>query len=257
MVFTKIKEALPKEIKTIKNNLPEPIKLDWGPNSDIVLDSIDPEQFHKNYQELTHTKKEQEQHLEQLNTQLLVKKKINIQGGIIDTEYVKNIIAMLQNNSEKTYIIEPNKKIAQAIFLSLVKVVQLVLVENREKLGITARGINGFEFTNRIDIPVNMTEEKYMLMIEKKVKDQAQIFEAEPTICESEEIGLTNLYIPAKNYYHIKISIYNMTGDIVKIPKETIIEYLTTKVEDQLPNHISDFSQLCKYVNITLQAIYG
>ncbi|KAG9300070.1 hypothetical protein G9A89_018347 [Geosiphon pyriformis] len=42
----------------------------------------------------------------------LVKKEINIKEEIIDTGYVRNIIAMLQNNSEKTYIIEPNKKIA-------------------------------------------------------------------------------------------------------------------------------------------------
>ncbi|KAG9298587.1 hypothetical protein G9A89_002534 [Geosiphon pyriformis] len=52
----------------------------------------------------------------------LVKKGINIRGGIIDTGYVENIIVMLQNDSEKAYIIEPNKKIAQAIFLFLVKV---------------------------------------------------------------------------------------------------------------------------------------
>ncbi|KAG9286410.1 hypothetical protein G9A89_014576 [Geosiphon pyriformis] len=52
----------------------------------------------------------------------LVKKRINIRGKIIDAEYIGNIIAMLQNNSEKTYIIEPNKKIAQAIFLLLVKI---------------------------------------------------------------------------------------------------------------------------------------
>ncbi|KAG9287265.1 hypothetical protein G9A89_008895 [Geosiphon pyriformis] len=51
----------------------------------------------------------------------LVKKGINIRGGIIDTKYVRNIIAMLQNDSKKAYIIEPNKKIAQAIFLPLIK----------------------------------------------------------------------------------------------------------------------------------------
>ncbi|KAG9299116.1 hypothetical protein G9A89_020429 [Geosiphon pyriformis] len=43
----------------------------------------------------------------------LEKKEINIKRGIIDTEYVRNIIVMLQNNSEKAYIIKPNEKIAQ------------------------------------------------------------------------------------------------------------------------------------------------
>ncbi|KAG9301110.1 hypothetical protein G9A89_012493 [Geosiphon pyriformis] len=52
----------------------------------------------------------------------LAKKEINIKEGIIDIGYVGNIIAMLQNDLEKTYIIDPNKKIAQTIFLPLVKV---------------------------------------------------------------------------------------------------------------------------------------
>ncbi|KAG9306855.1 hypothetical protein G9A89_005756 [Geosiphon pyriformis] len=90
----------------------------------------------------------------------LVKREINIRGEIIDAGYVGNIIAMLQNDSEKAYIIEPNKKIAQAIFLPLVRVAQLVLVGNREELGITARGIQGFGSTGRIDVSVNMTEEE-------------------------------------------------------------------------------------------------
>ncbi|KAG9297566.1 hypothetical protein G9A89_007641 [Geosiphon pyriformis] len=176
----------------------------------------------------------------------LVKKRINIQRGIIDTRYVENIIAILQNDSEKTYIIEPNKKIAQAIFLLLVKIAQLVLIRNQEELGITARRISEFGFTDRIDVSVNMAEKK----------NQAQIFEVEPTICESEEIGFINLYILAKNYHYIKIFIYNITGDIVEIPEKTIIRYLTIEVENQLPNHIPDFSQLCEYVDITSQAIY-
>ncbi|KAG9298270.1 hypothetical protein G9A89_002758 [Geosiphon pyriformis] len=52
----------------------------------------------------------------------LKKKGINIRERIIDTGYIENIITILQNNSEKAYTIEPNKKISQAIFLSLVKI---------------------------------------------------------------------------------------------------------------------------------------
>ncbi|KAG9291632.1 hypothetical protein G9A89_022051 [Geosiphon pyriformis] len=90
----------------------------------------------------------------------LAKREINIRGEIIDMGYVRNIIAILQNNSEKAYIIEPNEKIAQTIFLPLVKVAQLVSVENREELGITARRIQGFRSTGRIDVPVNIVEEE-------------------------------------------------------------------------------------------------
>ncbi|KAG9283974.1 hypothetical protein G9A89_005481 [Geosiphon pyriformis] len=124
----------------------------------------------------------------------LVEKKIYIRKRIIDTEYIRNIIAMLQNDLKKTYIIEPNEKIAQTIFLPLVKIVQLVLAENREKLGITAKGIKEFRFMERIDVLVNIAEEEiidkkkiificqpisispysqYILIIERKIKNQA------------------------------------------------------------------------------------
>ncbi|KAG9288801.1 hypothetical protein G9A89_023098 [Geosiphon pyriformis] len=207
----------------------------------------------------------------------LVKKRINIRRGIIDTEYIKNIIAMLQNNSEKAYTIDLNKKIAQAIFLPLIKIAQLVSVKNRQELGITAKKIQRFGSMGRIDILVNMTEKKivdkgeiisihqaisippydqYMLAIKKEVKDQAQLFEAEAIICKSGEIGLTNLYILANSSKNIKILIHNTTGNVIEIPKRTIIGYLTTKVEDQPPNHIPDFPQLCEYVDITSQTIY-
>ncbi|KAG9301337.1 hypothetical protein G9A89_018009 [Geosiphon pyriformis] len=55
----------------------------------------------------------------------LAKKKINVKGGIIDAGYMGNIIMMLQNNSNRPYKIESQEKIAQAIFLSLVKISQL------------------------------------------------------------------------------------------------------------------------------------
>ncbi|KAG9285641.1 hypothetical protein G9A89_009281 [Geosiphon pyriformis] len=159
----------------------------------------------------------------------LAKKGINIIERIIDTGYVENIIVMLQNDSEKAYIIGPNKKITQAIFLLLEKIAQLVSVGNREELEITTRRIQEFGSMGKIDILVNM------------VKEEAQLFETEATICESGEIGLTNLYISVKSPKNIKIPIYNTTGSVIEIPKGTIIGYLTTEVENQPPNHIPDF----------------
>ncbi|KAG9296228.1 hypothetical protein G9A89_014820 [Geosiphon pyriformis] len=207
----------------------------------------------------------------------LAKKEITIREEIINAEYVGNIMAMLQNNSEKTYIIELNEKIAQAIFLPLIRIVQLVSVGKREELGITVRRIQRFRSTSRIDIPVNMTEEEiigqgeiistsqvisilpydqYMVVIEKKVKDKDQIFEAETSLCESKEIGLINFHIPAKSHNHIKIPIYNTTGDVITILKRTIIGYMSTELENQPPSIIPDFPQLCGYVNIISQTIY-
>ncbi|KAG9287883.1 hypothetical protein G9A89_017478 [Geosiphon pyriformis] len=96
-----------------------------------------------------------------------------------------------------------------------------------------------------------------MLAIEKKKKDQAQIFEAEASLCELGEVRLINLHIPAKDYSHIKIPIYNNTRNVIEIPAGTVIGYLNTKMEDQPPNPIPDFPQLCGYVDITSQTIYG
>ncbi|KAG9287845.1 hypothetical protein G9A89_017440 [Geosiphon pyriformis] len=199
----------------------------------------------------------------------LAKKGINIRKGIIDAEYVGNIIAMLQNDSEKAYVIEPNKKIAQAIFLPLVKIAQLVSVGNRKELGITAREIQEFGLIDRIDVPVNIVEEEiigqgkiistgqtisipsysqYMLAIKKREKEQEQIFKAEATLCESREIGLINLHIPAKSHNYIKILIYNNTENVVEIPEGTTLGYLTIEIEDQAPSSIPDFPQLSRTI---------
>ncbi|KAG9300357.1 hypothetical protein G9A89_009981 [Geosiphon pyriformis] len=129
----------------------------------------------------------------------------------------------------------------------------------------------------RIDVSVNIAEEEivgqgeiistgqaisippysqYMLAIERKEKEQEQMFEVEATLCESGEIGLINLHILAKSYSSIKILIYNNTENVISIPEGTTIGYLTTEIEDQPPNPIPDFPQLCGYVDITSQTIY-
>ncbi|KAG9304374.1 hypothetical protein G9A89_019936 [Geosiphon pyriformis] len=79
----------------------------------------------------------------------LAKKGINVQGGVIDSGYTGNLMVLLQNNSEKPYTIESKEKIAQAIFLPLVKIGKFVPVENREKLSQTTRGTFGFRLTGK------------------------------------------------------------------------------------------------------------
>ncbi|KAG9293026.1 hypothetical protein G9A89_016388 [Geosiphon pyriformis] len=56
MALAKIKEASPEEIKIIKNNSPKLIELDWNPEP--VINLLNPEQFHKYYQELAPTREE-------------------------------------------------------------------------------------------------------------------------------------------------------------------------------------------------------
>ncbi|KAG9304215.1 hypothetical protein G9A89_019777 [Geosiphon pyriformis] len=68
MAIAKIEDTSLEEIRTIKNNPPEPIELDW--NVEPVINFLEPKEFHKHYQNLAPTRKEQEQWLVQLNTRL-------------------------------------------------------------------------------------------------------------------------------------------------------------------------------------------
>ncbi|KAG9303482.1 hypothetical protein G9A89_018378 [Geosiphon pyriformis] len=68
MALAKIEEASPEEIKTIKDNPPESLELDW--DAELIINLLDPEQFYEHYQKLAPTREEQEQWLEQLNAQL-------------------------------------------------------------------------------------------------------------------------------------------------------------------------------------------
>ncbi|KAG9284812.1 hypothetical protein G9A89_003735 [Geosiphon pyriformis] len=61
-------KALSEQIRMIKNNLSEPIKLDWDPEP--VINLLDSEQFHEHYQKLASTREKQEQQLEEINTRL-------------------------------------------------------------------------------------------------------------------------------------------------------------------------------------------
>ncbi|KAG9307528.1 hypothetical protein G9A89_003851 [Geosiphon pyriformis] len=71
MANAKIEDATPSEILEIKNNPPKPVNIVLVPNPNTFLDlKTGPEEFHKHNQNLAPTRKEQEQHLEQLNTRL-------------------------------------------------------------------------------------------------------------------------------------------------------------------------------------------
>ncbi|KAG9304474.1 hypothetical protein G9A89_020038 [Geosiphon pyriformis] len=71
MANAKVEDALPSEILKIKNNPPEPTDIVLVLNLDIFIDlENSPEEFHEHYQNLAPTRKEQEQCLEEINTQL-------------------------------------------------------------------------------------------------------------------------------------------------------------------------------------------
>ncbi|KAG9286044.1 hypothetical protein G9A89_022721 [Geosiphon pyriformis] len=70
MANAKVEGALPSEME-IKNNPPEPTDIVLVLNLDAFIDlENSPKEFHKYYQNLTPTREEQKQCLEEINTQL-------------------------------------------------------------------------------------------------------------------------------------------------------------------------------------------
>ncbi|KAG9284626.1 hypothetical protein G9A89_004668 [Geosiphon pyriformis] len=147
----------------------------------------------------------------------LASKGINIKGGIIDAGYTGDITIMLQNETDKPFQIEHAEKIAQAIYLPLINISGLQLVSQREQLGKSERGTNGFGSTGQFTVPVNiaLNEQKHLEIYTcPKPTTTQQIFESNEQICLEHNISIPNIYIPEgtkKNYpkhsenYHVVI----------------------------------------------------
>ncbi|KAG9287377.1 hypothetical protein G9A89_023749 [Geosiphon pyriformis] len=112
--------------------------------------------------------------LTKINLKLLSKfhqeqcKKINVREGIIDAGYTEDITVMLQNETDKPFKIGYAEKIAQAIYLPLINISGLQLVNQREQLGKSERGIQGFGstgcFTVSVNIALNEQKESHQIL---------------------------------------------------------------------------------------------
>ncbi|KAG9300810.1 hypothetical protein G9A89_003159 [Geosiphon pyriformis] len=317
MTSAKAENVTTSELLKIKNNPLFFSKSEYIQTFDI-FDNIedDPKEFHEYYQHLASTREEQEQHLEQLNTQLcqhclifcdfqycnecdfiynllpyiiyMISEEEPISSCTSELESVfnsdsnsnnvdnENISSSSTQYSNKN-INDSDSNLNPRIYITLLDLSKEQELkwysDNNEGIMPEHAHNTNAGAMDKIDIPVNIAEkeivdkeeiisthqlifiplyDQYMLAIKREVKNQAQLFEAEAIICKSGEIGFTNLYILAKSPKNIKILIYNTTGKVIEIPKGTIIRYLTIEVEDQPPNYIPDFPQLCEYVDITL-----
>ncbi|KAG9302037.1 hypothetical protein G9A89_021081 [Geosiphon pyriformis] len=141
----------------------------------------------------------------------LASKKINIKEGVIDAGYTGDIIIMLQNETDKLFRIEHAEKIVQAIYLLLINISELQSVKNREQLGKSKRGTQGFGSTGQFTIPVNIAlntqNESYQILqllqpitILSFGKHHEIYTCSKPTttqqICLKHEISISNVYIP-------------------------------------------------------------
>ncbi|KAG9289747.1 hypothetical protein G9A89_014482 [Geosiphon pyriformis] len=64
----------------------------------------------------------------------------------------------------------------------------------------------------------------------RKIQDQALLFKTSSEICSLADIA--NLYLPAKAHKHFKIPIYNPTKDVIEIPEETFIGFISADIQN-------------------------
>ncbi|KAG9287218.1 hypothetical protein G9A89_008848 [Geosiphon pyriformis] len=148
----------------------------------------------------------------------LASKRINVKGKIIDARYTGDITVMFQNKTDKPFKIKHTEKIAQAIYLSLINISSLQLVNQKEQLEKSDRGIQSFgsteQFTVPINIALNIQNESHQILrlpqpitispfgkhheiyICKKPTTTQQIFESNEQICTKHDISIPNIYIP-------------------------------------------------------------
>ncbi|KAG9303270.1 hypothetical protein G9A89_013596 [Geosiphon pyriformis] len=121
----------------------------------------------------------------------LASKGINIRRGVIDAEYTGDITIMLQNETDKPFKIEHAEKIAQAIYLPLINISDLQSVNNREQLGKSKRGTQGFGSIERFTVPpitISPFGEHHEIYTCSKPTTTQQIFESNEQIYENPQI---------------------------------------------------------------------
>ncbi|KAG9291199.1 hypothetical protein G9A89_004602 [Geosiphon pyriformis] len=196
----------------------------------------------------------------------LASKGINIRGGIIDAEYTGDITVMLQNETDKPFKIKHTKKIAQAIYLPLINISGLQLVNQREQLGKSERGTQGFGLTGRFMIPVNIAlntqnefyqilrlpqpitispfEEHHEIYTCGKLTTTQQIFEANKQIYMKHGISIPNIYIP-KGMKKVRVTFYNPNHYSIILLNNLEIGIIHSKIfQQKLLQTVLNFSEI-------------
>ncbi|KAG9307246.1 hypothetical protein G9A89_017074 [Geosiphon pyriformis] len=160
----------------------------------------------------------------------LASKGINVREEIIDAGYTGNITVMLQNETDKPFKIEHAEKIAQVIYLLLINILGLQLVNQREQLRKSDRGIQGFGSTRQFTVPVNIalnTQNKSYQILRlpqsitispfkehpeiytcPKPTITQQIFESNEQVCLKHNISILNIYI-TEGTKKVRVTFYN------------------------------------------------
>ncbi|KAG9295889.1 hypothetical protein G9A89_006628 [Geosiphon pyriformis] len=199
----------------------------------------------------------------------LASKGINIREEVIDAEYTGDITIMLQNETDKPFKIEHAEKIAQAIYLPLINILGLQSVNNREQLGKSEKGTQGFGSTGQFTVPVNIAlntqnESHQILQLSQpitisffgehheiytclKSTTTQQIFESNEQICLKHEISIPNVYIP-KGIKKFQVIFYNLNNYPIVLLNKLEIEIIHSNIfQDENPQIVSNFIEIVRH----------
>ncbi|KAG9301350.1 hypothetical protein G9A89_018022 [Geosiphon pyriformis] len=191
---------------------------------------------------------------------------INVRGGIIDAGYTGDITVMLQNETDKLFKIEHAEKIAQAIYLPLINILGLQLVNQREQLGKSNRGTQGFGSTGQFTVPVNIAlntqnESHQILRLSQpitilpfgehpeiytctKPTTTQQIFESNEQVCLEHNILIPNIYIP-EGTKKIRVTFYNPNNYPIILLNNLEIGVIHSKIfQQELPQTVPNFPEI-------------
>ncbi|KAG9298371.1 hypothetical protein G9A89_005231 [Geosiphon pyriformis] len=196
----------------------------------------------------------------------LASKGINVRGGIINAGYTGNITVMLQNETDKPFKIKHAEKIAQAIYLPLINILGLQLVNQREQLGKSNRGTQGFGSTERFTVPVNIAlntqkESHQILRLPQpitispfgehleiytcpKPTTTQQIFESNEQVCLEHNISIPNIYIP-EGTKKVQVTFYNSNNYPIILLNNLEIGVIHSNIfQQELPQTVPNFSKI-------------
>ena len=166
----------------------------------------------------------------------LAKKSIDVKAGTIDAGYTGDIGILLFNSSKATHQIQPNERIAQAIFMPLVNIAKLKEVQTREELGKTDRGQDSFGSTGTTQ---KLKQPELQTIIEDDDEYEDKNLEDQLLLKILEEIEQQTI---------LDIEIYDHYAQIKdqQIYHSTVDEWKTNQLNDTVKcPHFNDKTQLC------------
>ncbi|KAG9290501.1 hypothetical protein G9A89_002476 [Geosiphon pyriformis] len=175
-------------------------------------------------------------------------------------------IAFQSSLASKEINIKHAEKIAQAIYLPLINISGLQLVNQREQLGKSEKGIQGFGSTGRFTVLVNIalnTQNKFHQIFRlpqsitilpfgehleiytcPKPTTTQQIFESNEQVCLEHNISIPNIYIP-EGTKKVQVTFYNPNNYPIVLLNNLEIGVIHSNIfQQKLPQTVPDFSEI-------------